>query len=377
MRATAAQKETIRSAAVELGFVACGFTDCAPLGCGSLLDAWIAERRHGFMDYLARDPAARIDPTKTAPTARSVVVAAWPYQPSPVPCADWRLSLTGRIASYARGQDYHVSLTDRLSRLASLVERTCGGATRTHVDAGPLVEKELARRAGLGWYGRNTNLLSREHGSYLLLACLLTEAEIEADRPFEGHHCGDCTACVPACPTGALDRGPTIDAPRCISYLTIEHRGPIPIELRPALDNWVFGCDVCQEVCPWNAPASDPDPFLSPSLVELLFIDADSFHTAYAGSAVARAKPRTLARNAAIALGNSGNPEAVPVLAEALMTHREPLVRSHAAWALGRVGGSQAARALRRAVEQRSPPPVGREVASALAAVERAEIPSS
>jgi epoxyqueuosine reductase len=227
-----------------------------------------------------------------------------------------------------------------------------------------LVEKELAVRAGLGWYGRNTNLLTRDHGSYLLLSCLLTEAPFREDPPLGFEHCGTCTACRPACPTGALDTGPTIDANRCIAYLTIEHRGPIPVELRSLIGNWVFGCDTCQQVCPWNPDSSVAERFLMPSLVELLELTNESFADRYGRTAVERTKRRGLARNAAIALGNSMNRDAIDPLARALREHDEPLVRAHAAWALGELGGAAARSALARAMD-RDVLPVAAEIATA------------
>jgi epoxyqueuosine reductase len=329
-----------------------------------LLERWIAEERHGFMEYLARDPRRRIEPRLSFSRARSVVVVAWPYPAPQAPAADWRKHLTGRIAAYARGPDYHDSLGERLEALGAFISERFGGGWRSHVDAGPLVEKELAVRAGLGWYGRNTNLLTRNHGSFLLLACLLTEAWLAEEAPLGSEHCGTCTACRPACPTGALDTGATIDANRCIAYLTIEHRGPIPVALRSLVGNWVFGCDTCQQVCPWNPDSSAADSFLSPSLVELLELTNETFLDRYGHSAVKRAKRRGLARNAAIALGNSMNRDAVDPLGRALREHDEPLVRAHAAWALGELGGPSARVALARATRG-AVPPVAAEIAAA------------
>ncbi len=363
-------KDAIRARAVALGFLACGFTSAERLACGPLLARWLEEKRHGFMDYLARHPHRRIDPRASFDGARSVLVLAWPYPPPPPPLTDWRRRLTGRIAGYALGRDYHAVLEEKLGELGTFVAERCGGAWRAHVDAGPLVEKELAVRAGLGWYGRNTNLLTRERGSYLMLACLLSEASFVPDAPFPVDHCGACTACRPACPTGALDNGPTIDATRCIAYLTIEHRGPIPAKLRGLVGNWVFGCDVCQQVCPWNADASAADEFLAPSLVELLGLSTHEFAERYGSTAVQRAKRRGLARNAAIALGNSGNSDAVEALTRALREHDEPLVRAHAAWALGEIGGA-AARAALAATSGTGPAPVAVEIEAARLAAER------
>jgi epoxyqueuosine reductase len=363
---TAQVKESLRAEALKLGFAACGFTTAEPLGCGPLLVEWLARERHGSMGYLARAPARRTDPREVLPQARSIVVAAWPYPPAPPARADWRDRLTGRIAAYALGTDYHDVLGERLARLAEAVAGESGRHARVQVDAGPLVEKDLARRAGLGWFGRNTNVLSRARGSYFLIGCILTEVAIEPDEPFEADHCGTCRTCVPACPTGALDDGPTIDARKCISYLTIEHRGPIDPTLRSRMGNWVFGCDVCQDVCPWTPAPAPATELLEPPLPDLLLLGPEEFHARFGGTAVARAKRRGLARNAAIALGNSRNPAAAEPLAAALREHDEPLVRAHAAWALGRIATAPARAALGAAAAREAVPPVRTEIAASL-----------
>jgi epoxyqueuosine reductase len=361
-------KEQIRSYALSLGFAACGFTHAEALDCAPVFADWLRHGRHGLMDYLARTPERRTEPRAAMPEAESVLVLAWPYPAPPPMRSDWRGMLRGRIAAYALGNDYHDVLGVKLGELAASMDAACGARTRWYVDTGPLVEKDLARRAGLGWYGHNTNVLSRTGGSYFLLGCILTDARFEPDAPFTADHCGTCRACVPACPTGALDEGPTIDARKCISYLTIEHRGPIDEQLRAGLGSWIFGCDVCQQVCPWS-PAADPgaSDFLEPYLPDLLLIDTETFRQRYAHTAVARAKRRGLARNAAVVLGNTGNPEAVEPLAFALREHDEPLVRAHAAWSLGRIGGDPAVRTLEHAASREAVPPVLAEIAAALA----------
>ena len=326
------------------------------------------------MAYLAKDPERRINPASQLPDARTVIVALRAYQAPRPPRVDWRRALVGRIASYALGPDYHDDLGARMTALGEGIRELHGAKYAVHVDAGPLVEKELARRAGLGWYGRNTNILTTA-GSYFLIACLITDAEYEPDPSMTASHCGTCTACIPACPTGALDHGPTIDAARCISYLTIEHHGPLTNDLSPMVEkmgNWVFGCDVCQEVCPWHdeadaAPSGDADVGagddpLYPHLPELLKLDRDAFHDRYRRTAVWRAKRRGLARNAAIALGNSGNPLAADPLREALRDHDEALVRYHAAGSLARVIGPAAAADLVGALAREAVPPVRREI---------------
>jgi len=362
-------KEALREQAQALGFVAFGVTSAAPLECGDVLVDWIAERRHGRMDYLERHLDRRLRPQSWLPEARSVIVVAYPYAPVPVRDPDWRARLTGRIAAYALGRDYHGVLTERLAILCEHLLGAGASRARVHVDFGPLVEKDLARRAGIGWYGHNTNVLTKAHGSFVVLGCVVTDLDFDPDPPFVETHCGTCRACIPACPTGALDSPPTIDASRCISYLTIELRGPIPASLRPLMGNWVFGCDDCQTVCPWNA-ASDsvPSPLLRPSLLDLLGHSEESFEAAFAQTALARARRRGLARNAAVALGNSGNREAVDGLERALREDPEPIVRAHAAWAIGRLGGRYARKALQSVKTRREVSPVAAEIEAASAA---------
>jgi epoxyqueuosine reductase len=362
-------KERIRELAAELGFAACGFTTSAPLSCADTLEAWLNEGRHGVMDYLARGLERRVLPRSVMHDARTIIVVAFPYPPGPAPDPRWRETLRGRIAAYARGGDYHVMVDSRLVQLGEQIARLAPARFQTQVDAGPLVEKDLARRAGLGWYGRNTNVLTKPLGSYFLLGCLLTDLAVEPDPPFIEDHCGTCRACIPACPTGALDTGPTIDARRCISYLTIELRGPIPASLRPLIGNWVFGCDDCQTACPWSAP---PDPnddleILAPSLPVLLQLTDAEFSERYRDTVVARVRRRGLARNAAIALGNSGNADAAEPLARALREDSEPIVRSAAAWALGQIRTPASLRALMEHRIAGEMVPVAAEIRAALA----------
>lgn len=361
-----ALEEQIRARALDLGFSACAIGSAADLDCGPLLEQWLAEGRHGDMNYLAEKHEQRLHPGLVLAGARSAVVVAWSYAAPLPPDPDWKELLTGRIAAYAAAPDYHVHVAARLERLATWLRERTGADATVHVDGGPLVEKEIAHRAGLGWYGRNTNLLRPGLGSTFVLGTILTTAPLAADAPFPSDHCGTCTACIPACPTGALNEGPSIDARLCISYLTIEHRGPVPLPLRPSMGNWIFGCDVCQDVCPWN-----PDPLVAapphrPWLPGWLEMSEEEFRAHYLDTPMSRPKRRGLARNAAIALGNSGNPAALPFLARAVRGHPEPLVRAHAAWALGRLGGTEAASQLRAALFSENVPPVRREIDEAL-----------
>jgi epoxyqueuosine reductase len=279
--------------------------------------------------------------------------------------------MRGRIAAYALGPDYHDTVLARARAVASRLEQECPGAiTRAYVDTGAVFEREWAATARLGWFGRNTNLLNRHHGSYFFLAEIFTDAEFEASSEPYREHCGTCRQCLDLCPTGALADGYVIEPRVCISYLTIELRGPIPAALRPKLGNWIFGCDICQEVCPWNVGDSAArDDALMPSLPELMALDEAGFRGRFGKSAVARSKRRGLLRNAAVVLGNTGNREAVAVLARSLGDEGEPLVRAHAAWALGALGGRAARAALERARRNEPDADVAAEIAAALDAI--------
>jgi epoxyqueuosine reductase len=329
----------------EEGFDAAGLALVADLAReeeGERFLRWLAEGRHGTMEYMARDPGRRLDPSRVLPGARSVLCVAlnyWePAAEAPLPDG------AGRVARYARGRDYHKTFTGRLKRLESRIrEEIPGIGTRRYVDTGPVLEKLWAERAGLGWRGKHTNLLSREWGSWLLLGEILLDVEVEPDAPAEDH-CGTCDRCLSACPTGAIHAPYRLDATLCISYLTIEHRGPIPTALRSRMGDHVFGCDDCLDACPWNrfARAGREADFrprpqaLAPLLAELVAMDEEGFRNRFAGTALMRARREGLARNACVALGNVGGEEAVEPLSRALEDD-SALVREHAAWALARI----------------------------------------
>lgn len=336
----------IRDHASRLGFTLCGFTRLAPLPREQFFTNWLAQGHAGEMSYLAREPQRRFNPAIPFPEAQSVICLGYPYAPPRVPTLDWRKELRGRIAAYAAGPDYHEVIGEKLRHLIDvLTELRPGIWARPYVDTGPLLEREWAYRSGVGWFGKNTMLLHKGVGSWFFLAEILVNLELEGEG-IPSAHCGTCTRCLSDCPTGALEEGYTLKAPLCISYLTIEHRGPIPHELRPKLGNWIFGCDVCQEVCPWNEkfarPRDELVEMLFPSLPELLTLDDAAFRARFRASALWRTKRRGLLRNVAVALGNSGNPQAITPLSTALHDP-EPLVRGHAAWALGQFA-EQAAR---------------------------------
>jgi epoxyqueuosine reductase len=360
--------DLVTAAARAAGFPLAGCVPIAPLPRSEVLEGWLAAGRAGDMHYLERRTASRLDPRVQFPWARSLVCVGFPYRPPPSPPGDWRRTLRGRMAAYTVGPDYHRHVQARLDRLAvTLASLFPGSRHLSYVDTGAILEREWASRAGLGWIGRNTLVLHRHAGSYFFLGELVSDLELDA-VPLPRDHCGTCTRCIDACPTGALDGDYTMDPRRCISYLTIEHRGPIARALRPLVENWVFGCDVCQEVCPWNADARDEAAaeWLAPSLPALVTLDDAGFATRYAGTAVTRAGRRGLVRNAAVALGNSGNPDAVPSLVTAL-GDAEPLVRAHVAWALGRLGGRAARDALDRARRHEPSAEVRSELDAALA----------
>ncbi|HLK11850.1 MAG TPA: tRNA epoxyqueuosine(34) reductase QueG [Candidatus Binatia bacterium] len=365
------REEIIADFARGCGFPHAGCAPLEPLARASYLEGWLADGRAGEMAWLARRPEERVDPRRRFPWARGIICLLHPYRPPPAPPEDWRTTLRGRIAAYAAGTDYHQRVAARLAALADRLAGAFPGARfRGYVDTGPLLEREWAAVAGLGWIGRNTLLLHRTAGSYFLLAELLTDLVLDP-VPLPPDRCGTCTRCVRACPTAALEAGYTMDPRRCLAYLTIEHRGAIPPALRPALENWVFGCDVCQEVCPWNGEARDAagTSELTPHLPALLALDANGFRARFGRSAVARTRRRGLLRNAAVALGNSGNLDAVPPLTAAL-DDPEPLVRGHAAWALGRLGGRRARAALEAAARREPDAEAGAEIAAALAGAE-------
>ena len=299
------------------------------------------------MDYLADGPSRskRADPRLILPECKSILVLALPYSPHPFadPQKGEGQEARGEVASYARGEDYHLVISERLKSLVKFIEEQAGHPipNRWYTDTGPILERDLAQRAGMGWIGKNTCLIHPRHGSYFLLAEILLGIELEPDRPFPTDQCGTCTRCLEACPTQCILPDRTIEARLCISYLTIELKDDIPEELRPSIGDWIFGCDICQTVCPWNRfAAPDGDPALgrggnvsNPNLIRELELTPEEFNHKFKNSAVKRSKYRGYLRNVAVALGNSENPAAAAALRKAL-NNPEPMVRKHAKWAL-------------------------------------------
>ena len=370
--------DAIKAEAIRLGFDLVGVASVRPSDHERLYREWIAGGRHGEMSYLARPDAVqnRLHPP---PQFRSAVVVALNYYHE---SADGDVD-RAIIARYARGRDYHKTVKQKLLQLLRFIEQQVDRElplSRAYVDTGPVLERELAQRAGLGWFGRNTMLINPRRGSYFFLGSLLLEVELQPDATFEEDHCGTCRNCLQACPTQALlgrdeNGAPIMDARRCISYLTIEQRGPIPRELRPLIGNRVFGCDICQEVCPWNGPkfvqlTSERDfavreHIIHRRLIELMGMSEAEWDEFSRGSAVRRAQRPGFLRNVAVALGNWGSPDAAPVLTVALRD-LEPLVRGHAAWALGRIDSDEARAAICDALPLECDPYVREEMLSAL-----------
>jgi epoxyqueuosine reductase len=304
---------------------------------GAAFEAWLDAGYAGGMSYLSRTRADRLEPDRLLPGARFAVAVALLYDTRP-PALDPGLA---GIARYARGRDYHDVMRPRLEALARFIDDAAGARSRAAVDTSAVLERDLAARAGLGWIGKNTNVLTTDLGSYFFLGIVLTSASLEPDDA-QPDRCGTCTACLDACPTRAFAAPYVLDARRCTSYLTIEHRGPIAGELRGALGDWVFGCDVCQEVCPWNRKAPPArEPAFAPSiavedLASLLALDEEAFRTRFRSTAFRRAKRAGLLRNVALALGRRGDPRAATRLRLAA-ADGDPVVADAAAWALQRL----------------------------------------
>jgi epoxyqueuosine reductase len=356
--------------AFALGFDLAGVAALGPAESAPVFEEWLRAGHAGTMDYLARGAEKRRDTRRPLPGTTHALVVALDYgggEPS------------GPVARYARGDDYHDVMEAKLRELHRRLERDAGRTIlgKPYVDTGPILERDLARRAGLGWFGKNTNLLNPRLGSFFFLGALVLDVELAPDAPFEADRCGTCTRCIDACPTEAIVAPRQLDATRCISYLTIELKGEIPLELRERIGSLIYGCDICQEVCPYNhkfAREQSEPSFAARAAIsgkdastlarELLAMSQPEFSSAFAGSPMKRAKLRGLKRNAVVALGNAGDPSALASLSAAL-SDEEPLVRAHAAWALGQIG-SEAAGPLQSRATVESDPHVFAALRSAL-----------
>lgn len=371
-------KYALKTEAYRLGFTLFGVTTPEPPATFPVYLTWLEHGRHGSMAYLAADRAVarRTDLHLILPDVRSVVVLGLRYpRPTDLPAGS-APGLHGRVAAYAWGADYHDQIPPRLEQLTEFLQKQVRHpvAHKSYTDTGPILERDLASRAGLGWMGKNTCLINPQAGSFFLLAELFINLELEPDLPFTTDHCGSCRRCIDACPTGCILPDRTLDARRCISYHTIENKGPIPAELRPQLGAWVFGCDICQQVCPWNErfassefdPGLNPQPQIArPDLLAALSLTPQAFNRQFKGSPILRARRRGYLRNTAVALGNLRDAKAVPALAITLQSESEPLVRAHAAWALGQIGGEAARQVLEKCSDSESDAEVMREITTA------------
>ena len=369
--------EKLKQEAYRLGFSFARIGHYQPPSHADQLEPWLRAGRHGEMQWLARDPERRADPRLFWPEGRSLLTVGMNhFQTAPIELLED--PSRGRFAQYAWGLDYHDLLTERLRMLGEFASEITDGeiAYKPCVDTSALLERPIASDAGAGFIGKHTLLINRQLGSRFFLGELLLNVELPADGPSGmTFGCGECRRCGEACPTGALDREWSMDARLCISYLTIENKGPIPRELRSSMGNRVFGCDICQDVCPYNARMLSPTEEshlrtssknrFAPKLLDLLALDDEGFKTRFRGTAIIRTKRRGLLRNVAVALGNWGSNEAVLPLTGAL-GDQEELIRGHAAWALGKIGNASAVEALQKAYSSEDIDWVREEITAAL-----------
>lgn len=336
--------KAIRNHARSEGFDVVRFSkaEAAP-SAGKHLEAFLAEGRHGAMDWLARDPSRRSDPTTLWPDAKSVVVLGANYGPASDPLDKLAQKETGNISVYALGEDYHDVLKTKLKRVAGFMHQAFKADVKVFIDTAPVMEKPLAQRAGLGWQGKHTNLVSRDFGSWLFIGSIFTTLDLPGDET-EVDHCGQCHRCLDICPTDAFVAPYQLDARRCISYLTIEHKGHIPLEFRVAMGNRIYGCDDCLAVCPWNkfaqiaheAKFNAREELKEAALADLARLDDAQFRTFFRRSPIKRSGRNRFVRNVLIAIGNSGNRALAPE-AEALLRDASPLVRAMSIWALSQL----------------------------------------
>lgn len=365
----------LREKASELGFDLVGAIPVSRSKTIDIYNSWLKKGYAGSMSYLERHAELKEDPRRLLPETMSLIALGFNYKTAD-PSEQVLNAEIGCISRYAWGDDYHELIRSKLNVLEDFLcrELNAGKLSRSFVDSGPILEREVAQRAGLGWIGKHSNLINWEKGSWFFLAELLVDVKLETDLPFTRVDCGSCTICIEACPTEAIIAERTLDARRCISYLTIELKGSIPVEMRPKMGNLIFGCDICQQVCPWNmdAPKSNekrlqPRPEnVAPKLLDLMKMDETSFSKRFRNSPIKRAKRRGFLRNVAVALGNWANVEAIPALCLGL-DDEETLVRIHSAWALGQISDLQAQTKLESAKLTEKNPEVLEEIEAALA----------
>lgn len=335
-------KNYLKARAAEEGFSALRVTrpDAVPHAAADLA-GFLANNHHGTMEWMRDTFERRSGPANLWADVRSVIMVAAPYGPDHDPLENLRKKRTGNVSVYARGKDYHDVIKGALKRIAGDFARKAGAEVKVFTDTAPVMEKPLAMAAGLGWQGKHTNLVSQDLGSWFFLGSIFTTAELEPDTA-ESDHCGSCRRCLDICPTGAFPAPYRIDARRCISYLTIEHKGPVPEEFRKAMGNRIYGCDDCLAACPWNKFAESArdqrlaakDALNDPDLETLLSLDDPAFRVLFQGTPVKRTGYIRLMRNILIAAGNSGDPSLVPAV-EPYLSHPDPLLRGAAVWALG------------------------------------------
>jgi epoxyqueuosine reductase len=338
-------EQEIRDKAASLGFVACGFARAdAASEAGPNLLRWLDDGRHGEMGWMEARKDQRASPRGLWPEANSIIALAMSYAPAVDPLALAEAGGVGRISVYAQGADYHKVMKQALKALGRWLADRTGTELKVFVDTAPVMEKPLAQAAGVGWQGKHTNLLSRDHGNWLFLGVVYTALELVPDAPAT-EHCGSCTRCIAACPTGAITGPGEIDARKCISYLTIELAAPIPHEYRAAIGNRIYGCDDCLEVCPWNRFAEagqanakflPREELLAPRLADLLALDDAAFRAMFSGSPIKRIGRNRMVRNCLIAAGNSGESALVPHVAPHL-ADPDPVVADAARWAMERL----------------------------------------
>jgi epoxyqueuosine reductase len=346
---TATLESKIKDEAHRLGFELVGITTADPPPHYPVYERWLEMGRQASMGYLNEDRARarRANPKLILPECQSIIVLGLRYSNPILAEKDKGQSQHGRVAAYAWGTDYHLAMSPKLQALVHFIEAQAGRPipNRRYTDTGPLLERDLAMRAGLGWIGKNTCLINPRQGSYFLLAEILLAIPLEPDAPFEADHCGSCTRCIDTCPTKCILPDRTLDAGRCISYLTIENKAEIPEDLRPKVNNWIFGCDICQTVCPWNIrfASKDGDPSLAPHsgvpqpdlAIELALTPRD-FNKKFKDSPVKRVKRKGYLRNVAVVLGNNGDETTLAALEKAGQD-ADPLIAEHVQWAKERI----------------------------------------